>query len=56
MAKRAEDLDLDPSVVPVGDAPTGSFDEWLASIHGDGRVELTKPAAELVAEVRAGAE
>jgi hypothetical protein len=56
MAKRVEDLDLDPLVDRVGDAPTGGFDEWLASIHGDGRVELTKPAAELVAQVRARAQ
>ena len=35
-------------VVLIGEvAPVGAFDEWLASIHGDGRVELTKPAAEL---------
>ena len=57
MAKRAEDMDLDPSVVPIGDVPAkGAFDEWLASIRGDGRVELSKSAAELIAEVRAGAE
>ena len=43
-------------VVLIGEvAPVGAFDEWLASIHGDGRVELTKPAAELVAEARAEA-
>ncbi len=51
-----EDGDPGAVVVPIGDvAPVGAFDEWLASIHGDGRVELTKPAAQLVAEARAEA-
>lgn len=57
MTKGAEDLDLDPLVVLIGDVhEEGTFDEWLASIHGDGRVGLSKSAADLVAEVRVGME
>jgi hypothetical protein len=52
-----EDGDSGAVVVPIGEEPpVGAFDEWLASTHGDGRVELTKPAAELVAEERTEAD
>ncbi len=56
MAKRVEDIEADPAIVVIGDVePAGSFDEWLASIHGDGRVELPLGAAHYVAEARAEA-
>jgi hypothetical protein len=53
MAKRIEDIEADPAIVVIGDVePEGTFDDWLASIHGDGRVELPLPASHYVGEAR----
>lgn len=56
MARRAEDFELDPVVVPIPDDGEGSVDEWLASLLHDEPIELPIPAAQLLADVRANQE
>lgn len=57
MARRAQDIELDPAVVPIGDAPSGSFEDWLAGLErGDEPTVLPVSAAHLVAEGRAEVE
>ena len=57
MAKRAAHMDLDPLVVPIGDVPPGSFEDWLAGLEReDEPTVLSVSAAQLVAEGRAEAE
>jgi hypothetical protein len=56
MARRIEDLELDPAVVVIPDKYEITMDEWLASLRGDEPTRLTVPAADLVAEARAEAE
>ncbi len=57
MAKRAEDFKNDPMIVPIGDPPAGSFEDWLAGLErGEEPTVLSVPAAQLVAEGRAEAE
>lgn len=53
MARRAEDFELDPVVIPISDdAPTGSMADWLRSLVHDQPIELGVSGADLVAEAR----
>jgi hypothetical protein len=55
MAKRVEDMELDPVVVPIdhdADVSPTRVKEWLERLaHGD-RVELSTRPAELLREIR----
>ena len=53
MARRTEDVELDPAIVLIPDAYTMTMDEWFASLRRDGPARVTMSGAELVAEARA---
>ncbi len=49
---RAKDLRDSPSVVLIGDPPSGDMDTWFAGLVRDKPTELSVTAADLVAEAR----
>lgn len=53
MARRAEDFELDPVVVPIPSDAEGTMADWLRSLVRDERIEVGVSGAELVAEARA---
>ena len=53
MARRAEDFELDPVVVPIPSDAEVSITEWLRSLRHDEPLVLEVSGAELVAEARA---
>lgn len=53
MARRAEDFELDPAVVPIPSDGEGSMTDWLRSLSHDEPTEVGVSGAELVAEARA---
>ena len=54
VARRAEDFELDPVVVPISaDAPEGSMADWLRSLVRDEAMDPGVSGADLVAEARA---
>ena len=55
MARRTEDFEIDPVIVPIEDGTDTSpaaVQAWLASLHRDETVELTVSVAEIVREIR----
>lgn len=53
MARDAAELELDPAVVLIDDAPpVFSFEAWLELVGENERVDLGVPAADLLAEAR----
>ena len=52
MAKRVEDFELDPVVVPIIQDFDVTIDEWLASLRRDEPLIMAVSGAELVAEAR----
>jgi len=55
MARRTEDFEIDPTVVPIDDSTDTSpaaMEAWLASLRGDEPVNLSVSAAEIVREIR----
>jgi hypothetical protein len=55
MARRTEDFEIDPAIVPIDDGTDTSpaaIEAWLASLHGDEPVNLSVSAAEVVREIR----
>lgn len=56
MARLANNIELDPVVVPIPDDRDLSMDDWLASLIHDEPVELSISGADLVAEARAEQE
>ncbi len=55
MAKRVEDMELDPLVVPIdhdADVSAPRVKEWLSRLAHDDRVELSASPAELLREIR----
>lgn len=50
-------MELDPAVVPIGDVPPGSFEDWLTGLERDDEpTVLSVTAAQLVAEGRSETE
>ncbi len=55
MARRTEDFEIDPVIVPIEDGTDTSpaaVQAWLASLHRDEAVELTVSVADIVREIR----
>ena len=53
VARRAEDVELDPIVVPIpGDAHEATIADWLRSLRRGEPTDLGMSAADLVAEGR----
>ena len=55
MARRTEDFEIDPVIVPIEDGTDTSpaaVQAWLASLHRDETVELTVSVADIVREIR----
>jgi hypothetical protein len=55
MARRTDDFEIDPAIVPIDDATDTSpaaIDVWLASLRGDEPVNLSVSAAEVVRDIR----
>lgn len=55
MARRTEDFEIDPVIVPIEDGTDTSpaaVQAWLASLHRDEPVELTVSVADIVREIR----
>ena len=55
MARRTEDFEIDPAIVPIDDGTDTSpaaMEAWLASLHRDEPVNLSVSAAEVVREIR----
>lgn len=55
MARRPDDFEIDPVVIPIDDGrdtSSAAMDAWLASLREDGPVSMTISAAEMVREIR----
>jgi len=55
MARRTEDFEIDPTIVPIDDGADTSpaaREAWLASLRGDEPVNLSVSAAEVVRVIR----
>ena len=55
MARRTEDFEIDPTIVPIDDSTDTSpaaMEAWLASLHRDEPVNLSVSTAEVVREIR----
>lgn len=48
VARRVEDLDLDPAVVPIPDRYELTMDAWLTSLEHDEPIALAASGADLV--------
>ena len=53
MAKRVEDVELDPVVVPIVENFDLTIEDWLVLIRRDDPLPMVASGAELVAEARA---
>jgi hypothetical protein len=55
MAKRTEDYEIDPAIVPIdddSDTSPAAMDAWLATLHHDEPVNLSLSAAAIVRNIR----
>lgn len=55
MARRTEDFEIDPAIVPIDDGTDTSpaaMDAWLASLRRDEPVNIAASAAEIVRDIR----
>jgi hypothetical protein len=55
MARRTEDFEIDPAIVPIddgADTSSGAIEVWLASLHEDEPVNLSVSAADIVRAIR----
>jgi hypothetical protein len=55
MARRTEDFEIDPVIIPIDDGTDTSpaaIDSWLAGLHRDEPVILSGPVAGIVREIR----
>ena len=53
VARRADDFELDPVVVPIAGDVGGSMDDWLRSLMQENPIDLVVSGADLVADARA---
>lgn len=55
MARRTEDFEIDPAIVPIdddSDTSPAAMDAWLVTLHHDEPVNLSVSVAEIVRNIR----